>query len=200
MIDKQVDVGQLVNRGELLARLSGTDSGELRLPIKPSELSLIAPAGIEQLHNIQITLHLPQGKRMATVNRIEGQIDEQTRVYYLIANIDDPYLRQPATTEQTAVPLAYGQFIETTLTGPTVDNVYEIPLHSVQRDQRVYVVTDDSKLELREIELLYQNDHYAYVTQGLNNGDQLVTARLNLMYNGMPVTTQPAMPAVDTQE
>ena len=126
---EQVDVGQFVNRGAPIAKLYATDVAEVRLPLPDDELAYLnlPLSGImppEQAPSVQLTaqfagkVHTWEGK----IVRTEGEIDPQTRMINVIAQVESPYETQPGKP-----PLAVGLFVEATIQGATIDNVYVVP-------------------------------------------------------------------------
>ena len=187
---EQVDVGQFLQRGGVIADLYATNQLEIRLPLANSQLafldrSLVAtgvyPAGSEPAVQLAADyageLHRWSGKLV----RSEGAIDRQSRVVYVVVQVDNP-------TSDRGVDLPVGLFLRATIAGITVADAMLVPRSAIREDDQVLVVAPDNTLRFRRIGILRYQGEYAVVTEGLQAGELLCVSTLQYVVEGMPVT------------
>ncbi|WP_019529906.1 efflux RND transporter periplasmic adaptor subunit [Dasania marina] len=173
---KAVDVGQYVAVGNNLMTLLGTALAEIQLPISYSEL-----AYLPQQLPAPVTLQAHQQQWQAQLLRVDGLVDEQTRVVNVVAQVQQPYALQPQA-------LSMGVFVQARIQGRQLEQALRIPLSAIHGDE-VYVV-EEGRLQLRKVHIYRREKQHAVIDSGLNNGDQVVMTKLDLMIAGMAVNTK----------
>lgn len=145
VLKQMVDLGQVLNPSQTIADIYSTDYIEVRLPVKAQDLAHInLPADITNLDDINQT-NLPnvtfegelggttytwQGKLV----RSEGAFDASTRMLYLVAKLDNPFV----STNQLPA-LRVGQFLRAKIQGKALNNVYAIPRSAVSQNNMIAV-------------------------------------------------------------
>ncbi len=184
--NKQVDLGQYVSTGAVLMALLGTATAEVRLPLTAADIGLVAPAVLDSGVWPTVELRARFGRRslswQGSLVRSERRVDAQTRVYYLVAEVDDPY-----GLHSDKSPLLVGLFVDASLEGIVVAEASQLPRSALHADRFIYVINDGT-LEKREVEVLHRDAHQLVIGSGLLAGEQVVLTRLDLMVDGMPVT------------
>ena len=178
---KQVDLGQYVNRGAALAQIYSTDSAEIRLPLTSNQLKFIdVNTAIEQRQQITMkaTVAGSQTQWNATLVRTEG-IDPKSRQLYVVAKVDNP--------DQADNPLRIGQFVEASVGGKTLDNVFVIPRSALREDRQVLIVDEVGTLQMRDVEVAWKDAESAVISGGLKQGEVLNTTPLGSVTNGTRV-------------
>lgn len=182
---KRADLGQFVAAGTALMKLLGTGTAEVRLPVLPSDLPYLRygqrPDG--SWHRVTLTTRFGQHQHswQARLVRLEQRVDDQTRVSYLVAEVDQPY-----DAARHGRPLNVGQFVEATLPGAAIDPAVRIP-RTALHDGRYVFLAEQGVLRRREVELLRRERDSVIVGRGLDGGEQVILSRLDLMVEGMPV-------------
>ena len=176
-----VALGQYVNTGAELARIFSTDTAEIRLPLTNSQLRFI---NLSQATDQQreVLLHSSSGGEdkewNASLSRTEG-VDPASRQLYVIAKIDKPYEQQN--------PLRVGQFVQASVTGKTLDNVFVIPRSSLREDRQVLLVDEFGTLQNQDVKVEWKDAEVAVISEGLNPGDVLALTSLGSVTNGTKV-------------
>ena len=183
---KQVDLGQYVQTGQALTRLLSTDVAEVRLPLLASDVPFVEHGADVDGNWPELTLMATFGdaqyRWQARLDRVERRVDEQTRVFYLVAQVDRPY---DLTLHEHA--LAIGLFVEASFKGRPVPNASRLPRSALHRNDSVFVV-ENGLLRERKVTLLRREGDSVVIGEGLRAGDVVVTSRLSLMVDGLPVT------------
>ena len=185
--NERVDIGQFVTRGQAIANLYATDVAEVRLPIHDEELAYLELplAGGDPSQKPTVMLrarfagadHTWEGK----VVRTEGELDPETRMINVIAQVDSPYqqINKP--------PLAVGLFVEAEIVGSQVDDVFVLPRSALQANEQVYVISSDNRLQFRDVEILRIVDEDVYVKSGFSTGDVICLSTISNAIEGMQV-------------
>lgn len=179
---RQVDLGQYVTVATPLGTLLGTDVAEIRLPLTDEQLSALALPAVfspdQSLPTVVIAADLGGQLQQwpARLVRSEGVVESVSRFSYVVAEVDDPYLRQGAVAGSQ--PLTFGRFVTAQLTAPAQQPLSAIPRASLRDGNRVVVVDNASLLQLRPVEVAYANADFAYLKTPLAAGERLVETPL----------------------
>jgi hypothetical protein len=58
----------------------------------------------------------------------------------------------------------------------------------------------ENKLEIRDVDIELTDDKHAYISNGLNKGEMVVTTNLSTVTNGIDLRTRTEEPNTQTQE
>lgn len=187
---ERVDVGQFVTRGAPVASLYSTDLAEVRLPLQDEELAFLqlplngatvvqsaAPRAI-----LRARFAGAQHEWESTIVRTEGELDPQTRMINVIAQVEAPY-------EITGgrPPLAVGLFVEAEILGRVIEKVFVLPRSALQANNQVFIVSEDNKLVFRDVDILRIVDEEVYIVDGLKRGEIICLTTLGNAVEGMTV-------------
>ena len=181
---RQVDLGQFVQAGSPLMRLLGTELGEVRLPLLAADVPFTRHGQMADGSWPQATLSARFGdierSWPARLARLEQRVDAQTRVFYLVAQVEAPYdgSRHPW-------PLSVGLFVEAEIRGIEIPAATRIPRSALYDGDSVYVLEQGS-MRRRAVTVLRREQDSVIVGAGLAAGDQLILSRLDIMADGMP--------------
>jgi len=192
ILRKLVDIGQVVSPNTQLAEIYATDVVEIRLPLRNRDLPFIdLPESyrfgtVSRVTGGQVMIHSELGGEEtwdATLIRTEGAIDETARQLHVIAQIDDPF----GHDNEDHTPIKIGQYVTARLQGKTVPRALVIPNNTIYQGSYVYIVEDEI-LRRRNIEIGWQNDTDALISDGLAPGDLLVMTPLGQVTSGIRVS------------
>jgi len=197
VVERRVDVGQLVERGGELATLYAVDFAEIRLPIADEDLARLEPGVIRGRFDgdspeVRIEtrfageLHAWPGRLVRT----EGRIDPQSRAVVLVARVDDPYGLDETTARP---PLVAGLFVEGIVEGRSVVDAVVVPRSALQAGNRVFALAD-GRLSIRDVTVLQGGTERAVLAAGVVAGERLVVSPLELPVEGMQLRDQEANP------
>jgi RND family efflux transporter MFP subunit len=186
---KRVDLGQYVQAGSALMRLLSTGSVEVRLPLLASDVPFVQYGQFADGSWPEVTLTARFGHIEASwearLVRLEQRVDELTRVFYLVAEVDAPY-----DTSRYPRALSVGLFVAAEIKGTPIANATRLPRSALYTEDFVYVVEQERLLK-RPVTVLRRGQDSVIVGDGLAAGDQVVLSRLDIMVGGMPVTVAP---------
>lgn len=196
---ESVDLGQFVSRGAPVATIYAVDFAEVRLPVPDRELRFVdvplsyRPArgepsaaeaaaegpAVELRAEFAGREHVWQGR----VVRTEGEIDARSRMVTLVARVEDPYGSGPAERP----PLAVGLFVRARIEGRQVPDAFVLPRAALHGDDRILVLTQDDRLEMRSVELLRLERETVVIGEGLRSGERVCVTPLPGAIDGMQV-------------
>jgi RND family efflux transporter MFP subunit len=183
---RQVDIGQYISTGAMVGEVLATDVAEVRLPISSAEYTKLKRHK-EKVEQNPVRLSILEGNsswiRQAVVVRDEGIISSQNRQIYIVAQVNQPY----ESANGTSIPLRFGQFVSAEIEGPLVEDVSRIPLASLHRNQYVFVVTQDNKLEKRSVTIVDQTATEVIVSDGIKPGELIMSSKLSQPIDGMAI-------------
>lgn len=178
---ENVDLGQLVSPSTQLATLVGTEHfwvqvslpveqlGSIRIPSAHGEEG--SPATV-----IQAVGEDQQIVRYGRVLRVLGDLDPVGRMARILVEIDDPLgLEQPLG--ERSLPMLLGAFVRVEIAAGELEDVFEVPREALHAGDHVYLVDDDSRLEVRPVEVVWRREQSVLV-RGLNPGERLVLSQI----------------------
>lgn len=178
---ERIDAGQFVNRGESIATIYSIDFAEVRLPVRDEDLAFL-PLSLARTETAgdtmpKVVLRAPFAGVMrswhANIVRTEGELDPQTRMVNLIAQVARPY-DQPGG----GPPLTVGLFVEAEIIGNTYDDVVVVPRLALRAGDRLCVVGTDGRLAFRDVDVLRLTGETVYVTGGIEAGETICLSDL----------------------
>jgi membrane fusion protein, multidrug efflux system len=181
--DIQVKAGQYVTAGQLLGYLYTPNNIEVRLPVRDQWLSFIdlPHDGTAPDKPVSVTLKADFAGVSRTwkgeIIRREGGLDKNQMVA-LVARV---------IQTEGQMPLEPGVWLDASIEGSELSGVAVLPETVVGRDNRVWLVNKEQRLERRNISVLYRDDQQVYVSTGLASGDQVVLAGDIRMMEGTEV-------------
>ena len=187
---EQVDIGQFVSRGTPVASLYSTDFAEVRLPLNDEELAFLElPLGGFSDPDAALPTAILRArfggrdhKWESTIVRTEGELDPQTRMINVIAQVEAPY-----DTEGDRPPLAIGLFVEAEIIGRTLDNIFVLPRSALQANKQIYIIDEDNKLRFRDVDILRTVGEELYIAGGLAPGETVSLSTVSNAIEGMTV-------------
>lgn len=196
---KSVDIGQYVTIGSTLGETFAIDFAEVRLPLTKRDLSMMNSFSMaDKDHQLEITLRGSIDENItewqANLVRTEGVINQANRALYIVAQIDDPYGRLKSP-EAAGKPLMMGTFVSAIIGGKTIDNTFAIPRSALLQGNKVALVDAEQRLRLRVIEPIFADSDFYYVSQGLEEGDEIIISAVGVPIDGMRVS--PEAPTTD---
>jgi RND family efflux transporter MFP subunit len=186
---EEVDLGQYVRAGNQIAVVSGTRTAEVVVPLPLEEVAWLQipdPAGKSAGSEAVVSRDLG-GREYEWTGRVVrslGDIDPTSRMARLVVAVDDPYnLKKGAPADQPA--LAMGMFVEVALSGKPLSGVIVIPRSALHENDQVWIMGDDGRLRMRQVDVLRIERNEVVVHKGLQQGERLVLTNLSGAAEGM---------------
>lgn len=199
-----VETGQFVAPGTYAVTIANDSVLELSVPLNSREarnwLRFREPgaghdvawfAGVEPVDVAIQWTEDDQHTWTGTLHRVEA-FDPDTRTLTVAVRVSG---EQALSTSGDALPLVDGMFCRVVIPGKTMDGVFRLPRSAVTFDGDVYVA-EDGRLKTRPVELVNEQEGYAFVGAGLEPGDRVIVTRLvDPLENTLLDVTTPEPPA-----
>ena len=196
--DVKIGLAQYANKGQLLFTADGLDVAEIeaQLPIgilRPLIGAMVqgneaaagsGAMGLGAVVRLRTATHIVEWP--ARIARVSGVIDPQTQSLGVVVAVDRPAeLAQPGKRP----PLYRNTFVEVELTSEPVADRIVVPLSALHQG-RIYVVNEDGRLEVRNVEVSFAQGGYAVLKTGVKPGERIVTSDLASAVDGMLLDPQ----------
>lgn len=178
---RNIGLGSFVGVGSTVGKLLGTAVAEVRLPVADNQLQFLQQQGVGAEVALIGKFAGIEMQWTAQIARSEGVIDNKSRMSYLVAEIDDPYV---LTDKAQRNPLRFGSYVNAEIFGIEVGQATSIPRHLVSNN-KVALLDSESKLRYVDIEIVRQEGANVIVSSGLSDGDQLIVSALDYPIDGM---------------
>jgi len=186
---KSVDVGQYVTTGSRLGETFALEFVEVRLPLTAKDLSQMEPRSFQNMNSgnkvvLSGSVNGRSADWSAVIVRSEGVVNELNRSQYLVARVSDPYgLNQPLLT---SVPsLLVGTFVTAKLPGKTLKGVFKVPRSALLQGSRVAVVDEMQKLQINAVEVVFNDEGYYYISEGLKDDVEVIVSAIGTPIEGI---------------
>lgn len=186
--EKNVDIGQYISTGSSMAVTFAIDYAEVRLPVKQRDVLFLDLPKIDQIgdEGSKVNLHVRVGGQKfswsSKIARYEGVVDSQSRVHYVVAQIDDPYAILKENSQQE---LRIGTFVNAVIEGKTVNDVIAIPRNNVTGANTIFLLDNDNKLHIEDISILRTDADYIYTQDKFEKDRKLIITKLETPIENM---------------
>jgi RND family efflux transporter MFP subunit len=186
---ENVDVGQFLSKGAMIATLYDTDRLQVRLPLADAQLAYLDPSyaqtGLagEEPADVVLTANYAGDTQSwsAKLLRTEGDISTKSRFLHVIVEVIE-------TLNGNDVRLPVGLFVDAVITGRTVDDLVSVPRTALRPDNTVMVIDDGDQLHFRDVTVFKLADSDVLISEGLASGERISISPLQFVVEGMPVT------------
>ena len=195
--EKNVDLGQYVTPGTVIATVYDTDVVLVRLPLTGRQVALLDlplnydNGATDRADGAAVTLRARFANKawewQGRIVRTDANIDENSRVVYAVAEVEQPFAREQGSERP---PLAPGLFVNATISGRQLPRVSLLPRSSLRSDGSVMVVDAQQRAQVKPVAVLQSNADQVWV-QGLERGERVIVREPTLTVAGMVVTVNP---------
>lgn len=187
--EKSTDIGQFVTLGSKLGEIFAIDYAEVRLPMTKRDISKMdfaAMAGGQSRPAVTLRASVGEAEMEwnALLVRSEGVVDQRNRAQYLVAQIVDPYNIQQRSDKPQ---LLMGSFVRASIVGKKLDKIFAVPRHALLEGDNIAVVDADNRLRLKKVEKVFGDDQFYYITNGLEEGVEIIVSAVGIAIDGMRV-------------
>ena len=188
VLTRNVNMGSQVAAGDNLGRLVGLDHYWVEATVPLSMLRwLNIPDG--NALGSQVRIHnrtaWEDGEyRTGYLHKVIGSLAEQTRMARVIISVPDPQAYEPENAEKPK--LMIGSFVEANITAEEVEDVVRLSRDYIRQNDTVWVM-DDGELSIRDVNIVLRDARFAYISDGLSSGEQIVTTNLTSPTDGAPL-------------
>tara|TARA_B110000444_G_scaffold176751_1_gene165375 strand:+ start:1390 stop:2598 length:1209 start_codon:yes stop_codon:yes gene_type:complete len=197
--NKQVDVGQYITPGTVIAKVYSTDVAEVRLPLTDKQVALLdLPLNYDDGSEINKTPEVIISASFADqtwnwvgkVTRTDSSIDVDSRVVYAVAEVENPFAREAGSRRP---PLTVGLFVQAKITGRRIEDIVILPRRALRSDGSLLLVDDSDRIYFQSPYVLKTSQDKAWVSD-LAAGSRVVISHLPVAVLGMKVSPREVTP------
>lgn len=200
VLNESVEMGQLINPQSSVATLVGTDEfrAQVSVPIHQLEWIVFPGPGRPQGSRVRVIREIGNGEpvvRHGIVVELLGDVTQSGRMAQVLVAVPDPLeLEKPDALRR---PLLLGEYVRVDIEGPVLHDVIVLPRPTIREGTRVWIKNAENQLEVRPVEIVLSRKDTVLVSQGLRDGEQVITSQLAAAIPGLTVqpieeTTAPA--------
>ena len=195
ILTKNVDIGQFVNTGSMLAETYATDFINVELPLSLKQYELLGMP--EAFRNKEVsptdlpsvTLTNPDSIKkdswQGKVVRTSAALDAQSRQINVIVRVNNPY----EARDGISAPIRIGQYLKAKIAGKRFNNVYVLPPVSVIYNREIRLLKE-GKISIVPVDVIWNSAESTVVRSDSQiEGETLILTNLTQAVNGMSVLT-----------
>jgi RND family efflux transporter MFP subunit len=207
VLSRDVGLGQFLTAGANIGRVFSAEKALVRLPVTERQLAMIPlrdrrhgenaipeEQAERQCDLLEIKLtrgrEVPSGARKASICVVEAERDTESRVQYLQAQLNDPYLVYGGPA--AGLPLRVGTYVVARIPSREYNDVFAVPRRAVHEGNRLLMVDDQDRLYWKTIDYFHADTDHVYVREGLAAGDRVSVSPLDVAVEGTRVEVVPA--------
>jgi len=191
VVDVKANESQYASRGQTLFSADGVAVAEVEAQFPIGRLRpIVGGAGSKQrdpsaeeatdwvpgVLGLDAVVRLRSGERFkewkGKVVRVAGAVDPQTQTLGVVVVINDPYGKAKPGRNP---PLVRNMFVEVELRGKPIPNQIIVPL-SALHEGKIYVVDDESRLDIRPVKIQFTQGDFASLAKGSKPGESVVVS------------------------
>ncbi|MGB0909958.1 MAG: efflux RND transporter periplasmic adaptor subunit, partial [Nitrospirales bacterium] len=188
VLSESVEVGQMVNVQNTVATLVGTNEfrAQVSIPIHQLDWITFPTSGSMTGARARIFRELGNEKpleRNGVVVDLLGEVTQNGRMAQVLISIPDPLDLSRKKGERH--PLLLGEYVRVEIEGPMLENVMVLPRSTIREGSRVWVKNQEKRLEVRTVKIAVSRKDTVVISQGLNDGDQVIVTQLPAAIPGL---------------
>jgi RND family efflux transporter MFP subunit len=190
ILSKKIDLGSHVSSTSPIAQIAGTDQFWVKVSLPVEQLQwLDIPTTTSQTGSSARIFLQETGSttryRDGRVIRLSASLEAEGRMAELYVSVEDPLC---LTSENHDNPqLLLGAFVQVSFTGKKLNNVFAIDRNYLHENNTLWLLSADSTLEIKDVDIIARTKKYIYTTTALGNSPHLITSQVPSPTNGTPL-------------
>ncbi len=192
VLSESVEVGQMITAQNTVATLVGTNEFRAQVSVPIHQLDWIAfpKAGARAGASARIFRELGNGEpleRNGAVVDLLSEVTQNGRMAQVLISIPDPLELNNKKGDRH--PLLLGEYVRVEIEGPMIENVIVLPRGTIREGSRVWVKNKEKRLEVRTVKIALSRKDSVLISQGLDEGDQVIVTQLPAAIPGLKLTS-----------
>lgn len=156
IVSRTIQPGGYLTSGAAVATVYSIDRIEIEIPLSEKQWRNL-PDQVSQLEwTATVSDSAGEHQWQAKVERQFQYVEQQTRQRSIVLVVD-----APLTQDQ---PLYPGTFVQATITGANVENLWQLPASALSQQGDIWSVDDNGLLVKKTANAVFENNAYVYVT------------------------------------
>lgn len=179
VVSRGISTGDYVTQGTPVAVINNIEYAEVTFPVAGFDRVFLADNTIGS--EIAIEVDDIQGATVkGTIHRDTGVIDNNTRMSYFVARIEDPY-----AINSSKPIIKFGSYSTIAFEGKTLSDVYRVPQELIT-NRLLWTLDDEDRLTSQKVTVV-REENGDFLIQGDFNANKVVMSLPEYPQNGMPV-------------
>ncbi|MBR9909663.1 MAG: efflux RND transporter periplasmic adaptor subunit [Gammaproteobacteria bacterium] len=195
--ETSVNLGQFVSVGTTLAKVYDIAAAEVRLPLSDRQLSMLdlpldfASAENRSAVTLSATIAGKVYQWQGAITRSEATIDVNSRMYYAIAEVANPFQVSEAADRDVQAPLIPGLFVTAEISGKSLDDVLVLPRAALVKRNNIYTLDADNKVQSNPVTVLKKEADTVWLQSAIAEGTAILLEKHALVSPGTEVEPLP---------
>ena len=173
-----VELGSLLTMGTVVGSIYSADLYEIRLPVSINEFDFVdVSKSSKVLFETEIS-GMPYSWN-GNLLRSESKVDQSSQSIFLVAAIENS-----PPNKKFLVP---GVYLKAKIFGKILEETYSLPRSALYDRNKIFVVNEDETISIREIKVIRSSNDIVIVSDGIRNGDLVITTPVSNAIDGMKV-------------
>lgn len=176
-----VDDGGYLPKGGRVAEVYTASKMQVRLPLSLEDVSYLP----KTLVGVTVAVRAEVGRASkvwtGSIIRSEGKIDRATHTMMIVVEMHE------ADGDGVFKVPPMGLFVKGEFDGVVFKNAVKLPREALRSDDAVWLIDQANKLVVRKVKVERSERDYVVVTDGLNDGERIITSPIELPVSGMKV-------------
>ena len=173
-----VELGSLLTLGTVVGSIYSADLYEIRLPVSINEFDFVdVNKSSKVLFETEIS-GMPYSWN-GNLLRSESKVDQSSQSIFLVAAIENSL-----SNKKFLVP---GVYLKAKIFGKILEGTYSLPRSALYDRNKIFVVNEDETISIREIKIIRSSKDIVIVSDGIGNGDLVITTPVSNAIDGMKV-------------
>lgn len=183
ILTRSVNLGSQVGPGDQLGRLVGVDEYWVMASVPLRDLKWLQFPEREGAGS-PVRVHHPSAWspgafRDAELASLIGIVDDETRLARVRVTVADPLGMKTG-----GPPLILGTIVQLHIEGRPLQDVIRLDREYLRKNDTVWVMVGD-ELDIRQVDVVYRDAQHAFIIDGLDDGEHVVTTNLATVTNGL---------------
>lgn len=180
IVSRDIQPGSYLNAGTLIATLYSIDRIEIEIPLSEKQWENLPKPASNTEWSATITDSTGVNHWAARIERSHHYVSGETRQRSIVLAIDQPL--------EQAEPLYPGTFVQATIEGAEVDNLWQLPASALSQQGEIWTVNPNGLLAKAAAKKVFERQGQIYVEPTQAQHDALVVMRpLSSYKEGMKV-------------
>lgn len=193
VLEQNVSKGQLVTRQNPVATIVDTDEFWIQASVPLDKLRWISFPLNAANPGAQANVYQNIGGgykslRKAEVYKLHGELDPKGRMAKVLLRLPDPLCLKGC--EMNSMKLLLGSFVNVLIDAGRIDNAFAIPRSAIRDNSKVWILTKDNNLEIRDVEIAWLRKDDVLVIKGVSPGERIITSSLQSPLPGMALRAE----------
>ncbi|ARN56004.1 efflux RND transporter periplasmic adaptor subunit [Sedimentisphaera salicampi] len=182
LTEKLKEEGEYIAPGEPAGKVYSTEIFNVEVPLRDEDLQWFAVGG-RNGGEVQVEAEFAGDKYswLGRAARNAGRVNRGTRMVTVIVEI-----RKKGFEGSGLIPLP-GMFVKARFIGDERENIAAVPSTAVHNMKEVWVANTEDQLEIRKVKVLRIDRKFAYISEGLKDGEKIITSMIDSPVEGMKI-------------